>query len=141
MIFTIRVRFQVSETGLSCRHQHHNFSTDFSKAVPCCSSLFMHLWFHMWHFVFSLLIPLFSCFWCPERLCFVIVALPWFLHLCLSQRMKKTYDKIVLPAKTGQSVHPPSMTWVLVYLFLDRLEAVEGICVQQRLTRLLGCTG
>ena len=54
---------------------------------------------------------------------------------------EETYDKIVLPAKTGQSVHPPSMTWVLVYLFLDRLEAVEGICVQQRLIRLLGCTG
>ena len=54
----------------------------------------------------------------------------------------ETYSKTCLTSKdSDQPVHPPSMARVLVYPYLDSLEAVEGTCDQQRLIRLCRYTG
>ena len=46
----------------------------------------------------------------------------------------KTYNKTCVTSKdSDQPVHPPSMAKIFVYPSLDRLEAVEGTCNQQRL--------
>ena len=46
----------------------------------------------------------------------------------------KAYNKICLTSKdSDQLVHPPSMARVIVYPSLNKPEAVEVICDQQRL--------
>ena len=60
------------------------------------------------------------------------------VHLCIliwafsvSQlKYEPAHDKT---ANSDQPAHPPSMARVLVYLFLDILDAAEGTCDQQRL--------
>ena len=55
---------------------------------------------------------------------------------------EKTYNKTFVISKySDQPVHPPSMARVIVHLFLDSLEAVQGTCNQQSLIRLHECAG
>ena len=53
----------------------------------------------------------------------------------------KTYNKTCVTSKgSGQPVHSPSMTRILIHPSLGSLETVEGTCNQPRLIRLHECT-
>ena len=68
-----------------CTLSHFDILLTVLRWFLCCSSsCFVHCGFHMWRLFCLYLIPIYPSFGASERLCFVIVAFPGYLHLYFS---------------------------------------------------------
>ena len=87
----------------------------FPRRFLCCSSVFVHRWFHIWRLCCPYLFLIFSYFGASGGLCFVIVAFPGYFFLNLSLR-KHAYSNIlrILPPKNDNL----QMKNLFVFIFL-----------------------